>query len=138
MIAMEIDLLAIGNKNYARQKPFKIDFLTVTGNTKLPLSFFFCWVAQGSRSHCGPRHPVFHSNIFFYVKLLATIILSWNSLKCVLWYLIEPSDPFIKNKNSVLPILTEKNFKQQISFVSWKWGRFFLKKGNPIFSIKLR
>ena len=29
------DLHAIGNKNYARQKPFKTDFLTVIGNAKL-------------------------------------------------------------------------------------------------------
>ena len=29
------ELLAIGNKNYALQKPFEIDFLTVIGNAKL-------------------------------------------------------------------------------------------------------
>ena len=29
------DLPAIGNKNYALQKPFKTDFLTVIGNAKL-------------------------------------------------------------------------------------------------------
>ena len=28
------DLLAIGNKNYAIQKPFETDFLTVIGNAK--------------------------------------------------------------------------------------------------------
>ena len=79
---------------------------------------------------------IFHSNIFFYVKLFPTIIVSWNSLKCILWYLLELSDPFIKNENSVLPIWLEKNFEQKITFVSWKYG-LFLKKRKPIFSIKL-
>ena len=44
------DVPAIGYKNYALQKTFETDFLT--------------------------RHPILHSNIFFYVKLFATIILS--------------------------------------------------------------
>ena len=118
-------LPAIENKNYALQKPFETDFLTVIGNGKLRSSFFICWVAQDSRPRCGPRHPIFHSNIFFYVKLFATIILWWNSLKCILWYLLELSDPSIKNKNSVLPILIEKNFEKKITFVSWKWGLFY-------------
>ena len=130
------DLPAIGNKNYALQKPLETDFLTVIGNAKLQPSFVICWVSQGSRLRCGPRHPILHSNIFFDVKLFATIILSWNSLKCILWYLLELSDPFIKNENSVLPILIEY-FEQKIFFVSWKWGLFFRKKANPIFSIKL-
>ena len=30
-----------------------------------------------------------------------------------------------------------KNLNKKFTFVSWKWGLFFLKKGNPIFSIKL-
>ena len=47
------DLLAIGNKNHVLQKPFETDFLTVT--------------------RYGPRHPIFHTNIFFYIKLFATI-----------------------------------------------------------------
>ena len=101
------DLLAIGNKNYTLQKPFKIDFLTVIGNAKFRPSFV---IRQGSPPRYGPRHPILHSNIFFYVKLFAKIILSWNSLKCILWYLLELSDPFIKNENSVLPILIEKTF----------------------------
>ena len=33
------DLLVIGNKNYALQKPFETDFLTVIGNAKLRTSF---------------------------------------------------------------------------------------------------
>ena len=115
------DLPVIRHKNYALQKPFETEFLTVIGNAKLRPSFVVCWVTQGSRPLCGPRHPILHSNIFFYVKLLATIISSWNSLKCILWYLLELSDPFIKNENSVLPISIEKNF----TFVFWKWGRFF-------------
>ena len=82
------DLLAIGNKNYALQKPFETYFLTVIGNAKLRLSFVICWVTQGSWPRCGPRHPILQSNIFFYVKLFAKIILSWNLLKCILWYLL--------------------------------------------------
>ena len=38
------DLPAIGNQNYALQKPFEIDFLTVIGNAKLQPSFVICWV----------------------------------------------------------------------------------------------
>ena len=54
-------LPAIGNENYALQKPFETDFLTVIGNAKLrPLL-----VAQGSRPRCGPRHPILHCNICF-------------------------------------------------------------------------
>ena len=33
------DLPVIGNKNYALQKPFETDFLTVIGNAKLRLPF---------------------------------------------------------------------------------------------------
>ena len=36
------DLPAIGNKNYAPQKPFEIDFLTVIGNAILRPSFVIC------------------------------------------------------------------------------------------------
>ena len=125
MIAIEIDLPAIGNKNYALQKPFETDFLTAIGNAKLRWSFVICWVAQDSRPRCGPRHPILHSNIFFYVKLFATIILSWNSLKCTLWYLLELSDSFIKNENSVLTIFIEKNFEQKIYFCLLKMRPFF-------------
>ena len=57
-------------------------------------------------------NQILHSNIFFYVRLFATIILSWNLLKCILWYLLELSDPFFKNENSVLPMLIEKNFER--------------------------
>ena len=70
------DLPAIGNKNYALQEPFETDFLTVIGNAKLQPSFVMCCVAQGSRLRYGPRHPILHCTIFFYVKLFATIILS--------------------------------------------------------------
>ena len=111
------DLATIGNKNYALQKPFETDFLTVIGNAKLRPSFVICWVTgQGSRPRCDPRHPIVQSNIFFNVKLLATIILSWNSLICILWYLLKLADPFIKNENRVLPILLKKNFEQKIYF----------------------
>ena len=36
------DLPAIGNKNYALQKSFETDFLTVIGNAKLRPSFVMC------------------------------------------------------------------------------------------------
>ena len=124
------DLPVIGNKNYALQKPFETDFLTVIGNAKLRTSFVICWVTQGSRPRYGPRHPILHSNVFFYVKLFALIILSWNSLKCILWYLIELSDPFIKNESSVLPILIEKNFEQKIYFCLLKIRCIFFKEGK--------
>ena len=118
------NLPAIGIKNYALQKSLKTDFSTVIGNAKLPPSFVICWAAQGSRPRCGPRHPILHSNIVFYVKFFATIISSWNSLECILWYLLELSDPFIKNENSVL--------SKKFTFVSWKWGIFF-KEGKSNF-----
>ena len=127
------DLPVIGNKNYALQKPFETDFLTVIGNAKLRTSFVICWVAQGSRPRCGPRHPILHSNVFFYVKLFAIIILSWNSLKCILWYLIELSDPFIKNESSVLPILIDKNFEQKIYFCLLKIRSICFKEGKSNF-----
>ena len=127
------DLPAFGNKNYALQKPFETDFLTVIDNAKLRPSFVICWVAQGSQPRCGPRHPIVHSNIFFYVKLFATIILSWNWLKCILWYWLELSDPFINNENPVLPILIEKNFEQKIYFCLLKMNPIFLKKGKTNF-----
>ena len=36
------DLPAIGNINYALQKPFETDFLTVIGNAKFRPSFIIC------------------------------------------------------------------------------------------------
>ena len=74
---------------------------------------------------------------FIVAKLFATIILSWNSLKCCLWYLLKLSDPFIKNKNAVLPILIEKSVEQKIYFCLLKMRSIFFKNGNPIFSNKL-
>ena len=41
------------------------------------------------------------------------------------------------NENSVLPILIQKNFQQKIYFSLLKMRSIFLKKENPIFSIKL-
>ena len=127
------DLTAIGNNNCALQKPSETDFLTVIGNANLQPSFVICCVAQGSRPQCGPRHPIFHSNIFFYVKLFATIILSRNSLKCILLYLLELSDPLIENEISVLPILIEKKKTVLLSLQN----EVFFFNGNTIFSIKL-
>ena len=130
-------LPAIGNKNYALQKPFETDFLTVIGNAKFRPLFVICWIAQGSRARCSPRHPILHSNIFFYVKLFATIILSWNSLKFILWYLLKLSDPFNKNEYSVLPILIEKNFKQKIYFCLLKMRSSFLRTEIEFFRLNL-
>ena len=124
------DLPVIGNKNYSLQKPFETDFLTVIGNAKLRLSFVICWVAQGIRPRCGPRHPILHSNIFFYVKLFAIIPLSWNSSKCILWYLLKLSDPFIEHENSIWPILIQKNFQQKIDFCLLKIRSIFLEEGE--------
>ena len=128
------NLPAIENKNYALQTPLETDFSTVIGKAKLRPSFVICWVAQGSRPRCGPRYLILHSNIFFYVKLFATIILSWNSLKFILWYLLELSDPFIKNENTVLPILIEKNFEHKIYFCLFKMRSIFFKEGKFNFS----
>ena len=36
------DLSAVGNKDYALQKPFETDFLTVIGKAKLRSSFVIC------------------------------------------------------------------------------------------------
>ena len=128
------DLPVIGNKIYALQKLFETDFLTVIGNAKLRPLFVVCWVAQGNRPRCGLSHPNLHSNIYFHITLFAKIIISWNSLKCILWYLLEFSDPCIKNDNSVLPILTQKIFEQKIYFCLLKMRSIFLKSN---FSIKL-
>ena len=61
-----IDLPAIGNKNYALQKPF--EFFDSNWQRKTPT------VIHHLLSR--PRHSILHSNIFFYVQLFATIILS--------------------------------------------------------------
>ena len=42
----------------------------------------------------------------------------------------------LKNENSVLPILIEKHLEQQIHFCLLNMRSIFLKKGNPISSIK--
>ena len=124
------DLLAIENKNYALQKPIEKNFLSIISNAKLQTSFVICWVAQGSRPSCGPRHLISHYNIFFYVESYAILISSWNLLKRILWYLLELSDPFIKNENSVLPILIEKNFEQKIHFCLLKLRSVLFKGGK--------
>ena len=127
------DLPIIGNKNHALQTPFETDFLTVIGSANLRPSFVICWLAQGSGPHCDPRHPILHSNIFFYVKLFAKIILSWNSLKCILWYLLELSDPFIKNKKSNFANFNRETLNKKFTFVSWKWGLFFKERKSNFF-----
>ena len=112
-------------------KTFRNRFSTVIGNARLWPSFVICWGSQDSRPRCGPRHPILHSKIFFYIKLFATIILSWNSLKCILWYLFELSDPFIKNENSVLPIWIEKLWTKNL-LLSLENQVYFFRKENPI------
>ena len=142
MIVMEIDLTITMiylqlETRITLQKPFETDFSTVIGNAKLRTSFILCWVTQGSRPRCCPRHLILHSNIFFYLKLFAIIILSWNLLECIPRYLLELSDPFNKNENSVSPILIEKNFKQNFTFVFWKWGLFLRKREIQFFQLNL-
>ena len=119
------DLPAIGNKNYVLQKPFEKDFLTVIGNAKLRPSFVICWVAQGSRPCCGLRHPILHYNIFFYVKLFSTIILSWNSLKCIFWYSLNYRIHLLQMKIQFCQFKWRKTLNKKFTFVSWKWGQFF-------------
>ena len=94
MIAMEINLTI--KVTYLELETFRNRFFDSNWQRKIPTVIRYLLIS--------PRHPIFHSNIFFNVKLFATIILSWNSLKCFLWYLLELSDPFIKKENSVLPI----------------------------------
>ena len=53
----------------------------------------------------------------------------------VLWHLIELSDPFFKNEDSVLPILTKKNFEQKIYFRPLKMRSIFFKERKFNFSI---
>ena len=65
--------------------------------------------------------------------MFATIILSWNSLKCILWYLLELSDPFVNNETSVLPILIAKNFEQKIYFCLLKMRSIFFKEEKSNF-----
>ena len=78
-------------------------------------------------------HPILYSKIFLYIKLFTTIILSWNSLKCIRWSLLVLSDPFIKNENSILSMLIEKNFEQKIYFCLLKMRSIFLKEGKSNF-----
>ena len=77
----------------------------------------------------GPRHPILHSNVFFYVKLFATIILSWNLFKCILGYLFQLSDPFFLNENSVLAGLIE-TFEQNLLSLE---NEAFFKEGKSDF-----
>ena len=51
----------------------------------------------------------------------------------IFWYLLELSDPFVKNENSVLPILIQKNFKHKIYFCLLKIRSIFFKEGKSNF-----
>ena len=130
------DLPAIRNKKHALQKPFETDFFTVISNAKLQLSFVICWVVQGNRPRCGPRHPILRSNIFFYVKLFPTIIPSWNSSKCILWYLLNCQIHLLIIKIQFCHYEYRKTLKKNL-LLSLENEVYFFKKGNPIFSIKL-
>ena len=55
------------------------------------------------------------------------------TLKCILWYLLELSDLFIENENS---IFREKLWTKNL-LLSLENEIYFLKKENPIFFIKL-
>ena len=93
---------------------FHVDTITfegVSGSKQNLVGVFYVWnVGLVLKSKVISWSWFWTEFWFFYVKLFATIILSRNSLKCILWYLLELSDPFIRNKNSVLSILIEKNF----------------------------
>ena len=126
------DLLAIyWKQELCTTETFRNRFFD--SNRQLRSSLVICWVAQGSRPRCGPRHLILHSNIFFYVELFVIIILLGNSLKCILWYFLELLDPFIKNKNSVLSIWIEENFEQKIYFCLLKMRSIFFKEGKSNF-----
>ena len=121
------DLPAIGNKNYALQKPFETDFLTIIGNAKLQPSFVICWVAQGTQ---------FYTLTYFFMQNYSQQLfyreMYWNMFRRTrneCWYLLKLSDLFIKNENSVFPILIEKNFEQKIYFCLLKMRSiFFLRR----------
>ena len=91
------DLSAIENKNCALQKLSRQIFWH--SNRQRETAIVICHLLN------SPKHALLHSNIFCDVKLFATIMLSWNLLQCILWYLLEFSDPFLENENSVWPIL---------------------------------
>ena len=131
------DLPAIGNKNYALRKPFETDFLTVIGNAKRSQPLVICWVAQGSRARCGSRHPILHSNIFlskiiynnyFIMKFIQmySLIFTWI-VGFIYWKWKFGFANFNRKKRSTKNLLLSLK----------KWGLFFLKEGNPIFSLEL-
>ena len=53
------DLPAIRNKNYALQKPFETDLLTVIGNAKLRPSFVILLTSRRQPSTLWPKLPDF-------------------------------------------------------------------------------
>ena len=54
-------------------------------------------------------------------------------MKYILWYLLKLSDPFLKNENSVFPILMEKNFEQKIYVYPFKMRSIFFKEEIQFF-----
>ena len=122
MIAMEINLTITmtylqlkKKKNYALQKPFETDFLTVISNAKLRLSFAIIF------------------NIFFLCKIICTNYFIVKFIEMYSLKFIELSGSFIKNENSFLPILIKKNFKQKIYFCLLKIRSIFFKEGKSNF-----
>ena len=112
------DLPTIGSKNYALQKPFEtssfVELLKAADHA----------VAQGTR-FCTLTYvscKIIRKNYFIakFIKMYSLIF-------------IESSDPFIKNKNSVLPILIEKIFEQKTYFYLLKMRSIFFKEGNSNF-----
>ena len=60
------DLPAIRNKNYALQKPFETDFLTLIGNAKLRPSFVICWEPKAA-DHTVAQGNQFYTLTYFFM-----------------------------------------------------------------------
>ena len=114
------ELPVIGNNNYSLHKRF--ESATQISDRH---SLLICWVARGIRTRCRPRHSILHCNIFFYVKLFPTIILSWNSSKCIFWYSLNCQIHVLKMKIQFHQFWKRKTLNKTFTSVSWKWGIFF-------------
>ena len=136
------DLPPIQNKNYALQKPFKIDFLTqysAMRNCDRHSSFFVEWPKTANHAVAwGTRFCTILFAIIIYLIICENYFIVKLIAKYILWYLLELSYSFDETENSVLPILTEKNFKQKIYHCPLKMGVFFLRREIQFFRLHLR
>ena len=83
MVAMEIKLtitmtyLQFWKRELCTTESLRNRFFDSNRQRKTPTVIHYLMSSpKGSRPRCGPRHPILHSDIFFYVKLFATIISS--------------------------------------------------------------